>query len=145
MRSTQTLTGAAQAWLVVNMPAAAAGASETMRARSRFFPLSEPLPVPRRLMSQKTPAARKPCGARIEPGISVSLAFMLAIKICFTVRRSGSLPPLAVREVHKHVPVIRRHRMLAFSHIIAEGAVHELASRRHFLHGQSFRAEKPID
>ena len=80
-RSTQTLTGAAQAWLVVNMPATVAGASETMSARSRFLPLSEPLPVPRRLMSQKTPAARKPRGATMEPGIAVSLAFMLAVRI----------------------------------------------------------------
>src|ERR1035438_6176899 len=111
------------------MPATVAGASETMRARSRFFPLSEPLPVPRRLMSQKTPAARKPCGARIEPGISVSLAFMGAIRICLTAWHSGSLPPLAIREVHEHVPVIRRHRMLAFAHIEAERAVHELVDR----------------
>ena len=58
-RSTQTFTGAAQTWLVVNMPATVAGTSETMSARSRFLPLSEPLPVPRRLMSQKTPAAAK--------------------------------------------------------------------------------------
>src|ERR1017187_2885753 len=117
------------------MPATVAGASETMRARSRFFPLSEPLPVPRRLMSQNTPAARKPCGARIELGIAVSLAFMGAIGICITAWHSGSLPPLAIGEVHEHVPVIRRHRMLAFAHIKAERAVHELVSRRHCLNG----------
>src|ERR1035441_7606876 len=127
------------------MPATVAEASETMRARSRFFPLSEPLPVPMRLMSQKTPAARKPCGARIEPGISVSLAFMGAIRICSTAWHSGSLPPLAIGEVHEHGPVIRRHRMLAFAHIIAEGTVHEFALGRHFLNGQAFRAEEPIN
>ncbi len=38
-RSTQTLTGAAQTWLVVNMPATVAGTSDTMSARSRFLPL----------------------------------------------------------------------------------------------------------
>src|SRR5215469_18294418 len=51
------------------MPATVAGTSERMSARSRFLPLLEPLPVPRRLMSQKTPEARKPCGAVMEPGI----------------------------------------------------------------------------
>ena len=35
-RSRQILTGAAQTWLVVNMPAVVAGTSETIRARSRF-------------------------------------------------------------------------------------------------------------
>src|ERR1017187_5865508 len=127
------------------MPATVAGASETMRAMSRFFPLSEPLPVPRRLMSQKTPAARKPCGARMEPGISVSLAFMGAIRICLTAWHSGSLPPLVIREVHERIPVIRCHRMLAFAHIEAQRAVHELVSRRHCLNGQSLRTEEPID
>src|ERR1035438_9572319 len=92
------------------MPATVAGASETMRARSRFFPLSEPLPVPRRLMSQKTPAARKPCGARIEPGIAVSLAFMGAIRICLTGWQSGSLPPLAIGlEMRKKFPMFLHH------------------------------------
>src|ERR1022692_3029623 len=127
------------------MPAAVAGASETISARSRFFPLSEPLPVPRRLMSQKTPAARNPRGARMEPVTSASLAFMLAITICLTVRRSGSLPPLPIREVHEHVPVVGRHRMLAFAHVIAERAVHELALRRLLLGGQSFFAKETID
>ena len=36
-RSTHTFTGAAQAWLVVNMPATVAGTSETMSARSRLL------------------------------------------------------------------------------------------------------------
>src|ERR1043166_1312302 len=67
--SRQDFTGAAQTWLVVNMPATVAGTSETIRARSRFLPFSEPLPVPSRLMSQKTPEARKPLGATMEPGI----------------------------------------------------------------------------
>ena len=38
--------------------------------------LFEPLPVPRRLMSQNTPLARKPCGATIEPSIILSFCFM---------------------------------------------------------------------
>src|SRR5438128_3866484 len=62
-------TGAAQTWLVVNIPATAAGRSETIRARSRFCPFSDPLPVPSFLMSQKTEAHLKPRGAQIEPGI----------------------------------------------------------------------------
>jgi hypothetical protein len=66
--STHTFTGAAHTWFVVNIPATVAGTLETMSARSRFFPLSEPFPVPNRLMSQNTPAAEKPCGATIEPG-----------------------------------------------------------------------------
>src|SRR5205807_10576449 len=61
-------TGAAQTWLVVNTPATAAGASETIKAKSRFCPFSEPLPVPSFLMSQKTAAHLKPRGAQIEPG-----------------------------------------------------------------------------
>src|SRR5262245_47204485 len=63
----QTFTGAAQIWLVVNMPATVAGTSETIRARSRFLPFSEPLPVPRRLMSQKIPLAINPRGATMDP------------------------------------------------------------------------------
>ncbi len=74
-RSMQTFTGAAQTWLVVNMPATVAGTSETMSARSRFWPFVEPLPVPSRLMSQNTPLARKPCGATIEPLISLNVSF----------------------------------------------------------------------
>ena len=49
---------------------------DTIRARSRFMPLSEPEPVPRRLMSQNTPAARNPRGARRDAGTGVSLGFM---------------------------------------------------------------------
>src|SRR6266404_6663786 len=62
-------TGAAQTWFVVNIPATAAGVSETIKARSRFCPFSEPLPVPSFLMSQKTAAHLKPRGAQIEPEI----------------------------------------------------------------------------
>src|ERR1022692_1863330 len=54
------------------MPATMAGVSETMSVRSRFKPLLEPLPVPIRLMSQKTPLARKPLGATMEPEISLN-------------------------------------------------------------------------
>jgi hypothetical protein len=75
-RGRQSFTGAAHTWLVVNMPATVAGTSEAIRARSRFLPLSEPLPVPRRLMSQNTPAARKPWGATTPPSISFQLFFM---------------------------------------------------------------------
>jgi len=60
-------TGAAQTWFVVNTPATTAGISETIKARSRFCPFSEPLPVPSFLMSQKTAAHLKPRGAQIEP------------------------------------------------------------------------------
>src|SRR5258708_4946534 len=75
-RGRLTLTGAAQTWLVVNSPATAAGVSETMSARSRLPPLLDPLPVPRRLMSQKTPEARKPFGAVTEPGMDLKPGFM---------------------------------------------------------------------
>src|SRR6185503_2133961 len=74
--SAQTFTGAAQTWLVVNMPATVAGTSDTIRARSRFAPLFDPLPVPRRLMSQNTPLATNPRGAKMEPDPSVNLNFM---------------------------------------------------------------------
>src|SRR5208282_4577078 len=76
-RSTQTFTGAAQTWLVVNMPATVAGTSDTISARSRFCPLFEPLPVPRRLMSQNTPLARKPRGATTAPLMSLNFEFMV--------------------------------------------------------------------
>src|SRR6266545_5689694 len=72
----QSFTGGAQTWLVVNMPATLAGTSETIRARSRFLPFSEPLPVPRRLMSQKIPEARKPRGATMEPVIRANFVFI---------------------------------------------------------------------
>ena len=72
-----SFTGAAQAWFVVNMPATVAGTCEIISARSRFLPLSEPLPVPRRLMSQNTPDARKPCGAVMEPSMDLNLLLML--------------------------------------------------------------------
>src|SRR5687768_2868035 len=58
------------------MPATVAGTSDTISARSNFFPLLEPLPVPMRLMSQKTPETRKPCGAATEPAICFNLGFM---------------------------------------------------------------------
>lgn len=77
VRGMQTLTGAAQIWLVVKRPATAQGTSETMRARSRFWPLSEPLPVPRRLMSQNTPAVRNPFAATTAPSAGASFGFML--------------------------------------------------------------------
>ena len=95
-RSTHTFTGAAQTWLVVNMPAATAGSSETMSARSRLLPLSEPLPVPRRLMSQKTPEAWNPRGAVMEPLMAVTFVFNPAVGIlegvftCSTGHRQSS-------------------------------------------------------
>jgi hypothetical protein len=66
-RSTQIFTGAAQTWLVVNMPATAAGSSDTINARSRLLPLFDPLPVPRRVMSQNKKEAMKPRGAVMDP------------------------------------------------------------------------------
>src|SRR5205807_364057 len=62
-------TGGAQTRFVVNTPAAAAGKSDTIRARSSLRPFSEPLPVPSFLMSQKTAAHRKPRGAQMDAGI----------------------------------------------------------------------------
>src|SRR6185503_3028814 len=75
-RAIQTFTGAAHTWFVVNMPAAALGTCDRIIAKSRFWPLSEPLPVPNRLMSQNTPLALKPCGATIEPGMVTNLNFI---------------------------------------------------------------------
>src|SRR5205823_423966 len=69
-------TGAAQTWFVVNIPATAAGTSETINARSSFRPFSEPLPVPSFLMSQKTDAHLKPRGAQIEPEIRLNPDFI---------------------------------------------------------------------
>src|SRR5688572_23345566 len=58
------------------MPATVAGTSERINARSRFGPLLEPLPVPRRLMSQNTPLATNPRGATMEPLTSLNFNFM---------------------------------------------------------------------
>jgi hypothetical protein len=52
-----TFTGAAQTRLVVNIPATAAGTSDTIKPRSRFTPLSDPFPVPSVLIPQCTAAA----------------------------------------------------------------------------------------
>src|SRR5437868_1881957 len=76
------------------MPATVAGASETMSARSRFGPLFEPLPVPSRLMSQKTPLARKPCGATIEPLMDLNFSFIWQSEMCgrgkkFSITKRG--------------------------------------------------------
>ena len=71
IRETQTLTGAAQIWLVVNMPAAEQGTSLTSNAKSRFAPLLDPFPVPNRLISQNTPAALNPRAATTAPGTEV--------------------------------------------------------------------------
>src|SRR5215472_2338320 len=63
------------------MPATVAGISDTMSARSRLFPLSDPLPVPRRLMSQKTPAALKPLGATTDPSSDLNFGFMYSTRL----------------------------------------------------------------
>ena len=64
-----SFTGAADTRFVVNVPATAAGVSETISARSGLAPLSDPLPVPSVLMPQNTAAASKPRGAQMESGI----------------------------------------------------------------------------
>ena len=61
---------------VVNMPATLVGTSLTISVRSRFLPLLDPLPVPSRLMSQKTPLVRNPCGATTAPGTSANFNFI---------------------------------------------------------------------
>src|SRR5215813_3356656 len=58
------------------MPATIAGASDTISARSLFCPFSEPFPVPRRLISQKTPEALKPFGATTPPATCRNLRFI---------------------------------------------------------------------
>ena len=75
-RRRQSLTGAAATWLVVNNPAALAGTSDRIKPKSRFFPLFEPFPVPKRLMSQNSPEARKPAGAVTDPGIRFRNGFI---------------------------------------------------------------------
>jgi hypothetical protein len=62
---------------VVNIPATMAGTSETISAKSRLLPFSDPFPVPIRFMSQNTPEAENPRGATTEPGTGVSLTFIL--------------------------------------------------------------------
>ena len=109
-----TFTGAAQTWFAVNIPATAAGTSETISARSSFFPFSEPLPVPSRLMSQKTAAARNPSGAQIDPGVpryfveSLKFPYLEGLKLCVEGYRRGGWkmldkmdanPPRTTREV----------------------------------------------
>src|SRR4051812_21386622 len=42
-----------------------------MMARSRFWPLSDPFPVPMRLISQNISAAEKPWGAVTDPSMTV--------------------------------------------------------------------------
>ena len=65
------------ALIVSERPATVAGTSDTISARSRFCPLSEPLPVPRRLMSQNTPLARKPRGATTDLLMILNFKFMV--------------------------------------------------------------------
>src|SRR5262245_1956 len=63
-----------------------------MSARSRLAPLSEPLPVPMRLMSQKTPAPRNPFGAVMDPLISMNLDFVFTAfaSSAYKIRRCAS-------------------------------------------------------
>jgi len=59
------------------MPAAAQVAFEYMTPKSNLRPLLEPLPVPIRFTSQKTPAPRKPLGEVTEPEI---IEILIALK-----------------------------------------------------------------
>src|SRR6185369_16439711 len=123
---------------VVNSPATVAGTSEMISARSRFNPLSDPLPVPSRLMSQKTPDARKPFGATIDPRISVNFIFST-----FPPRASTARPtPLFVGEIQKDLPIPCGHRMLPFPDVITEppGRL-ELTERRHRGHRQTLHSQ----
>src|SRR5579862_2439577 len=63
------------------MPATVACDSEIINARSRLLPFSEPLPVPRRLMSQKTPAALKPFAATTPPSTMLNFEFMCSARL----------------------------------------------------------------
>jgi len=76
-RWAQTFTGAAHTWFRRKHPGDGRGHfGDDERQGSRFLPFCEPLPVPRRLMSQKTPLARKPCGATTEPGMVLNSDFI---------------------------------------------------------------------
>src|ERR1700693_60943 len=62
-----------------------------MSARSRFFPFSDPLPVPSFLISQKTAAALKPRGAQIEPEIVLKNCIQLQ-RLCVHRRFRAKIP-----------------------------------------------------
>src|SRR5262249_39854251 len=107
--SMHTFTGAAQIWLVVNIPATVAGTSEKISARSRFFPFSEPLPVPRRLMSQKIPVARNPCGATTEPEIGVSFMLLQQAISCVGSGVNQQILRYAMRVALQNVAIVPKN------------------------------------
>src|SRR5207245_11631571 len=81
------------------------------------------------------------------PNASGVLVATFGFLIPFVIRHSSfiiSLAPLFVREVHKHAPILGRHRMFAFADVIAEAAVHQLAHRWHFLRRQALYPEAAI-
>src|ERR1700691_5098797 len=94
------------------MPAIVAGFAETMRARSRFWPLFEPLPVPSFLMSEKTPLAVKPAGATIDPVISLKNFFIKCERICEGHGAISNLYRINFQAHHADMnPVFRVRRM----------------------------------
>ena len=71
------------------------------------------------------------------------------VTLCFLClllfKVSGSPLPLLIGEVHKHIPIIRRHGMFAFADIVAKAVANQAALRRHFIDAQTFDSEKAID
>src|SRR6187399_2632927 len=107
------------------MPATVAGTSDTMSARSRFRPFCEPLPVPRRLMSQNTPLARKPRGAQMEPSRDLSFVFITKEKNCRDMHLTSR------GFLYFNFPAQVKHRFAADADPIAgEFAEHFSAARR---------------
>ena len=89
-RATQTFTGAAQTWLVVNIPPRNRGRRRPATQGPAWGPLLEPLPVPRRLISQKTPPVWKAFQLR-PAGILLKLSFTAADELTVRGRRSREM------------------------------------------------------
>src|SRR5579859_6963161 len=101
-----------------------------MSARSRLFPLAEPLPVPRRLISQKTPAALKPLGATMDPSTDLNCDFMHSARL-----RGGIL--------YFNMPPAVKHSFAADEHAVAGKFAKKFPAAPGNLPGKQFRAAKP--
>src|SRR4051794_27798537 len=88
-------------------------------------------------MSQKTPDVVKPRGATTEPDNFFNLVF--------TQTNSIPLTPMMAGEIQKTPPIVRRHRVLTLTNVVAQSTIHELAKRRHLIHCQTFNPEESVN
>src|SRR5712675_437036 len=93
-------------------------------------------------MSQKTPDARKPLGATIEPRISVNFELIVSAGAGSNARPA----PLFVGELQKDPPILGGHRMFAFAKVIAKASFpRQLTKGRNSRCRQAFRPEQFVD